>query len=242
MKYERNEETALLFKELAKYPALSKEEEFELADKIQEGCERSLQKLVLHNTKFAIKEANRFTGQGLHLNDLIQEASIGMMNAAERFTRERNSKFITYAKMWIRKALNESLVEKGTIVQLPMNKAIENYKSKVKGDDVVHNVGAVKIDKPLSDEGGNTLGDILLHTSPEINQIHDNEELKLTVHNALETLGERDAAILKSMFGIEEEGGFGKSAEDIANEYGMTSTRVNQIVRKGKEQLEELLS
>jgi DNA-directed RNA polymerase specialized sigma24 family protein len=44
------------------------------------------------------------------------------------------------------------------------------------------------------------------------------------------------------MFGIEEEGGFGKSAEDIANEYGMTSTRVNQIVRKGKEQLEELLS
>jgi RNA polymerase sigma factor (sigma-70 family) len=165
-----------------------------------------------------------------------------MMNAAERFTPESNSKFITYAKLWIRKALNESLVEKGTIVRLPMNKAIDNYKAKVKGDEVVHNVGAVKVDKPLSDEGNNTLGDILLRTSPEINKVHDNEELKMAVSNALETLSERDAAILKAMYGIDQNGGFGKSAEDIAEEYGMTSTRVNQIVRKGKQQLEELLS
>ena len=242
MKYERNEETVLLFKELAKYSPLSKDEEFELADRIQAGCQLSLQKLVLHNTMFAIKEANRFVGQGLHLNDLIQEATIGMMNAAERFTREKNSKFITYAKLWIRKALNESLVEKGTIVQLPMNKAIDNYKAKKKGEESIHNVSSVKIDKPLFDDSNNTLGDILLSTSPEVDVIYDAEELKHTVHSALETLGERDAEILKAMFGINDNSGFGQTTETLAEAYNMTPTRVNQIARKGKQQLEELLS
>src|SRR3972149_6722189 len=120
MRYERNEESALLFKELRAYPVLKKEEELELAVKAQAGCKRSVQKLVAHNMLFAIKEANRFLGMGLHFNDLVQEASIGLMTAAEKFTPDRDCKFITYARMWIRKALNEALVEHGTIVKLPM--------------------------------------------------------------------------------------------------------------------------
>jgi len=106
MKFERNDEAGRYFSDIANCGShLTKAEELELAEKIKNGDSKALNTLVEANLKFGVHMANKFIGMGLHINDLIQEANLGLIEAAYRFKKEHNCKFITYASNWVRKAL-----------------------------------------------------------------------------------------------------------------------------------------
>lgn len=238
--YNPSESITHYFKELAsKSKPLSKEEEFELADKIQAGCTVSLERLVTANLKFAITIARKFLHMGLSEDDLIQEANIAMITAAKRFTREKNTKFITFASWYVRKACNESIVEKGKTVRLPMHKEIELYKQRVAGESISHS-RTVEVDAPAGDDGKNTIGDLMLKDYSNVEHQHHVDHLKQSITDALNTLSERDREVIKAFYGVGYE--YPVSIDDIAEEHNLTSTRINQIMRSARKQLANVLS
>jgi RNA polymerase primary sigma factor len=93
----------------------------DLAKKIQAGDEKALQTLVKGNLRFVVSVAKKYLGSGLQLEDLVNEGSIGLIEAGKRFQPERGVKFITYAVWWVRQAILYAIATKANIVKLPAN-------------------------------------------------------------------------------------------------------------------------
>src|SRR5246127_1347665 len=120
-----NRESASLDKylqEIGREELITAEEEVILAKKIQDGDERSLEKLTRANLRFVVSVAKQYQNQGLSLPDLINEGNLGLIKAAKRFDETRGFKFISYAVWWIRQSILQALAEQSRIVRLPLNK------------------------------------------------------------------------------------------------------------------------
>src|ERR1043166_9094510 len=108
--------------EIGKVDLLDPEEEIELARRIKKGDQIALEKLTKANLRFVVSVAKQYQGQGLSLNDLINEGNLGLIKAAQRFDETKGFKFISYAVWWIRQSILQSLAEQARIVRLPLNK------------------------------------------------------------------------------------------------------------------------
>ena len=100
---------------------LSKEEEAELAQRIQNGDEKAKGELITANLKFVVYVAKNYQNRGLDLEDLINEGNIGLVKAAERFDGTKGYKFISYAVWWIRESILKALANNGRTIRLPRN-------------------------------------------------------------------------------------------------------------------------
>lgn len=110
-------------------------EEVELATIIQTSkdkkeVEKAIQKLCRANLRFVISVAKQYQGQGLPLNELVNEGNLGMLKAASRFDHTRGFKFISYAVWWIRQAILQAIAETGRPIRLPLNKITDLNKTK----------------------------------------------------------------------------------------------------------------
>lgn len=228
MKFETSENLPKYFKSIQKNAHLTVEQERALVVAIQEGDAKAVETLVKANLKFVVKLANRHIGQGVPIDDLIQEGNMGLLEAAHRFKPGEGQRFINYAQLWIRKKLNESVAKTGRIVRIPHNQEYEIYKAKMKGQDV-EIPRQVDIDKPIGDEGGNTIGDITLKTGAEIEFEIEMDSVKFKVKKALTCLKERDKQIVMDYFGIDRD--YEMPTDVIAEKYDMTNVRVSQIVK-----------
>lgn len=226
--FETSESLPKYFKSIQKLEPLSTEEEKILAKKIQAGDQAALHSLVKHNLKIVVTIANRHIGQGVPIDDLIQEGNIGLFEAAQRFDPNSGARFITYASLWIRKRLNEAVVAHGRTVRLPHNQEYDIYKAKMAGHEVA-NLNSVEIDTPIGDDGDTTLGDILLNAQPEIFDSFDKEDLKFRARKVLHTLRERDRKVIEAYFGINLD--YAVPTESIAERFDLTVVRVCQIVK-----------
>jgi len=120
-----NRETASLDKylsEIGRVELISADEEVELAKKIKQGDQASLEKLTKANLRFVVSVSKQYQNQGLTLPDLINEGNLGLIKAAQRFDETRGFKFISYAVWWIRQSILQALAEQSRIVRLPLNK------------------------------------------------------------------------------------------------------------------------
>jgi RNA polymerase primary sigma factor len=115
-------------REISQVPLLTREEEVRLGKLAHKGDQRAIQKLVEANLRFVVKVANRFSGAGPSLLDLINTGNIGLIEAARRFDPARNVKFISYAVWWIRQAIMQMLAEQGGPTRLPLKQAGLLYK------------------------------------------------------------------------------------------------------------------
>ena len=106
-------------KEISAYPLLTREEEYALAQRIREGEEEALDKLVRSNLRFVVSVAKKYQNQGVSLGDLINEGNLGLIRAAHKFDETRGIKFISYAVWWIRQAILQALAEQSRIVRVP---------------------------------------------------------------------------------------------------------------------------
>jgi RNA polymerase primary sigma factor len=113
----------LFFREARRHPLLTRDEEVELAKRIERGDLEAKDQLVSSNLRLVVANAKRYQSQGLGLLDLIQEGTLGLIRAAEKFDWRRGFKFSTYATYWIRQALQRALDSKSRTIRLPVDLA-----------------------------------------------------------------------------------------------------------------------
>lgn len=107
--------------DIAKQPLLTVDDEVELAQKIRQGDERALERLVLGNVRFVVSVAKKYQNMGIPFPDLISAGNIGLVIAAKRYDEAHGNKFCSYAVWWIRQSILQSLAKEGRTVSLPAN-------------------------------------------------------------------------------------------------------------------------
>ena len=250
--------------EISKVGLLSPEHEVELAKRIKNGDREALETLIKGNLRFAVSVAKQYQNQGLSLPDLINEANIGLIKAAERFDETRGFKFISYAVWWIRQSILQAMAEHARIVRLPLNKIgsinkinktfsqleqqfqreptpeelAEILETRI--DLIESSLGVtgphMSMDAPLTDDESNSLYDILLNNdSPSPDNELITDSLRKEIERSLATLEEREADILRYYFGLNGLPPF--TLDEIGEELGLTRERVRQLKEKAIKRL-----
>ena len=246
--------------EIGKVDLLTPEEEVDLAKRIKQGDQLSLEKLTKANLRFVVSVAKQYQNQGLSLSDLINEGNLGLIKAAQRFDETRGFKFISYAVWWIRQSILQALAEQSRIVRLPLNKVgslnkinkafsllEQEYEREPSSEELAHileipteevettlGVAArhVSMDAPFVEGEDNSLLDVLENgTTPGTDTaLEYKESLGKEINRSLNTLTDRQCDVIKLYFGIGVE--HPMSLEDIGEKFGLTRERVRQIKDK----------
>ena len=111
----------LFLNELRRYPLLSKEEEIELAKRVEQGDLEAKERMINSNLRLVVSIAKKYQGQELSLLDLIQEGIFGLIRAVEKFDYRKGFKFSTYATFWIRQAIQRGLANKARTIRIPVH-------------------------------------------------------------------------------------------------------------------------
>lgn len=213
---------------------MTKEEEQALARRIQKGDEAALRKLVSANLKYVVKMANKFIGMGVSVDDLIQEGNLGLIEAAKRYQPSADTKFLTYAKFWIRKSLNLALCQHGRTVRLPVNQEYDIYKQKMKGESP--NLANVRIDAKVGEDKETTIGDLMLHD--EFNDPFANQDTDRIMKVLLEVLKPNEKRIVELFYGLN--GGDGMSMKEVAEEVGRTPAEINRALKVARAKMKRV--
>jgi len=120
-----NEVLSSYLEAIDKIPLLSYEEEYELALLAKKGDKKARDKIVSANLRFVVSIAKKYRGQGMPLEDLINEGNIGLVTAIDKYEPEKGYHFISYAVWWIRQSILKALAEQSRPVRLPLNRSNE---------------------------------------------------------------------------------------------------------------------
>src|SRR3954451_7865792 len=142
--------------DIGRTPLLSKEDEIELAKRIERGDLLAKERMMTANLRLVVSIAKRYQRQGLPLFDLIQEGTIGLVRATEKFDHRKGFKFSTYATLWIKQALRRAIDEKARLVRLPVNVAANVEKLQRADRDWKARTGGTPSDDQLADVLGFT--------------------------------------------------------------------------------------
>ncbi|NCC18241.1 MAG: RNA polymerase sigma factor RpoD/SigA [Bacteroidia bacterium] len=245
---------------------VSAEEEVLLAQKIRNGDQEALDKLVKANLRFVISVAKQYQNQGLSLPDLINEGNLGLIKAAKRFDETRGFKFISYAVWWIRQAILQALAEQSRIVRLPLNQVgalgkikkessrLEQYlernptieelseildTSRDKLNDVLSiSMRAVSMDAPLVGDEDISLIDVYVDDNAQgTDGAVMQESLSTEIQRTLSVLNKRERDIITLFYGIGQTHGY--TLDEIANHINITRERVRQIRDKALKRLKQ---
>ena len=229
MRFETSDTLPKYFRELGKKEILSKEQEQELGRRVAVGDQQALEQLIRKNLRLVVTLANRHIGQGVAIDDLIQEGNMGLYEAARRYDPESGTRFSVYASLWIRKYLNESVAKLGRLVRLPHNQEYDQYKAKRAGLET-ESKKSVSLDAPIGDQEDEfTLGDLLSAGMGSVERTFEIEDVQFRVKCALQKLKQRDREIIKAYFGLDRD--CSVPTDVIAENFGMSNVRVCQIVK-----------
>jgi RNA polymerase primary sigma factor len=241
----------LYFKDLEKYDLIPLEEEKALLEKIQQGDEKSLQRLLVGNLRFVVSIARRYRGRGLTLLELINEGNIGLHKAAKRFDPSKEVKFISYAVWWIRQTIQKALFDQVGSMRIPANKIhlINKFKKALsanEGDyektlnqkefvnyrldivELMEKVIDISLDAPVTsgDKGNATLLSMIAEGDGASRE-REQKELRQVVNGVLEELSEVEKKVLCMYYGINYSKEF--TLEEIGHELKLTRERIRQI-------------
>jgi len=240
---------------ISRYKPLSKDQEYALGVRIQEGDEEALNTLILSNLKFVVSIANRYRNTGLPISDLINQGNLGLVEAAKRFDHTKGVKFISYAVWWIRQAIIQALAEQSGTVKLPIKQAGILYKingareklSKELGrepttdelathlemnESDIENVLRVSrnylsLEAPIKDGEDRSFIDMLESGAKNIEEDIISRTLKQSLDEIIDELEEREAQIVSWRFGMD--GQAPKTLEEIGEELNISRERVRQL-------------
>ena len=244
--------------EISREQQITVDEEVELAQRIRQGDNVALDKLVRANLRFVVSVAKQYQNQGMSLPDLINEGNLGLIKAAMRFDETRGFKFISYAVWWIRQSILQALAEQSRMVHLPLNqvgmlnrvnkaslKFEQEHERKPSPEELAEMLDLpvekiaeslkqtgrhLSMDAPFAEGEDNSLVDVLSNDdAPRADQGLASESLTHDIDRVLSTLASRERDIVKSFFGI---GTREMTLDEIACEFGLTRERVRQIKEK----------
>ncbi len=247
------------FRDINRYPLLTRNQERDLARRIHAGDASALQSLVNANLRFVVSVAKRYLNQGLSLSDLINEGNLGLLKAAQRFDENRGFKFISYAVWWIRQSILQALLDQARLIRLPQNQtallfkinrartALQNQGLLNPDDEaiaqrlglrtaevrtVLSNAGTeLGIDDCGEDDDQRPLGDALVADSqPPPDARLFERGLQDDVRRSLAALTAREAEIIVLYFGLGSEDAL--TLEEIGRRLGLTRERIRQIKEK----------
>lgn len=258
-----NDPVTMYLKEIGKVPLLNKEEEIELAKRIENGDDLAKSQLAEANLRLVVSIAKKHMGRGMAFLDLIQEGNIGLMKAIDKFDYTKGFKFSTYATWWIRQAITRALADQSRTIRVPVhmvetiNKLVKVQRSLIQelgreptpeeiGElldmepDKVREIQKiaerpVSLETPIGEEESE-LGDFI-----EDDFIKTPAEatslvmLKEGLLDVLETLSSREQEVLMLRFGLND--GRARTLEEVGNIFSLTRERIRQIEAKALRKL-----
>ena len=254
----------LFMNEIGRYPLLTKEEEVELAKRVERGDKAAKDLMVNSNLRLVVSIAKRYQGHGLSLLDLIQEGIIGLIRAVEKFDYRKGFKFSTYATWWIRQAVQRGVANKAREIRIPVHIVEREQKiaraerqltvrlGRHPTDDEVAQATRIPLDKVLEVREaaravtsldrqvgageGSPLQELVADETetPEREVTLSLEEQ--AVRRAVAELPERERDVLKLRYGLNGDRD-PASFEEIGRRLGVTRERVRQIEADALERL-----
>jgi RNA polymerase primary sigma factor len=246
----------LFFAEVRRYPLLSAEREVELAKRIEDGDREAKDTMINSNLRLVISIARRYPRDQLTLLDLIQEGTLGLIRAVEKFDWRRGFKFSTYATWWIRQSIDRGLQNKSRTIRMPIHvlqrerqvakveralaEALERSPSPEeiaeRCDLSVKQVREVldaprtvtSLDKPLTEGEESTLGDVMASDAPEPEEEVDIGLSSDAVHRAVARLPRAEREIVTLRFGLEQ-GHEPQTLDQVVERLGISRNRVRRL-------------
>ena len=224
----------LYLKEIGKFPLLSGEEEYNLAQAIINGDQAAKEKLILHNLRLVVSIAKPYQDQGISFLDLIQEGNKGLIHATTRFDPNKGNKFSTYATYWIKQFISRFIMNNNRNIRVPIHIIEQITKIKKYEKTFFQLVGrkptieevaehfqvepnkikkiynwmndTVSIDTPINEEDEATIGSFIEDTMVT-NSFEDIErqEQREAIFKLLDTLTEREKKVIIYRFGLNDE-------------------------------------
>jgi len=257
----------LFLKDIGRVDLLTAAQEVELAKRIERGDHTAKQAMVESNLRLVVSIAKRYRNQGLPFLDLIQEGTIGLVRAAEKFDYRKGFKFSTYATWWIRQAVARALADKGRTIRMPvhvvekLNKILRSER-KLRAElgrepsaveialelDLsvaeVEQIRAsaqtpVSLEKPVGDEDESEFGHFLTdHDQPLPEESAELNFRRDRLLKILETLSARERRVLELRYGLD--GQTPQTLDEVGRAFNVTRERIRQIENQSLKKLRAL--
>ena len=257
----------LYLREIGKVPLLTADQEVYLAKRIERGDMAAKTQMTEANLRLVVSIAKGYLGRGLSFLDLIQEGSLGLIRAVEKFDYRKGYKFSTYATWWIRQAVTRAIADKARTIRIPvhmvekLNKVVHIERQLVqrlgrepRPDEIAVELEMttaevrdilrmaqhpVSLEKPIGEEEESELGDFVQDEQAE--SPFDTASVSLRredIENALASLPERDRKVIELRFGLS--GAQPCTLEEVGRAFGVTRERIRQIENNTLKKLESL--
>jgi len=257
----------LFLKDIGKVRLLTAQQEVGLAKRIERGDLDAKQKMVESNLRLVVSIAKNYRNQGLPFLDLIQEGTIGLVRAAEKFDYRKGFKFSTYATWWIRQATARALADKARTIRIPVpvverlnriGRAERSLATALGREPTAEEiaevtgiepeeVGSIKrsarapisLEKPVGDDEQSEFGQFIADEQAESPYERAVEILREdALRDALENLGYRERRVLELRYGLDGE--HPRTLDEIGRTFNVTRERVRQIQTQSLEKLKNL--
>jgi RNA polymerase primary sigma factor len=257
----------LYLREIGKVPLLTADQEVYLAKRIERGDMAAKTHMIEANLRLVVSIAKSYLGRGLSFLDLIQEGSLGLIRAVEKFDYRKGYKFSTYATWWIRQAVTRAIADKARTIRIPvhmvekLNKVVHIERQLVQRlgrepqpDEIALELEMtteevreilrmaqlpVSLEKPIGEEEESELGDFVRDEQAE--SPFDTASLQLRredIDKALDSLPERERKVIELRFGLT--GAQPCTLEEVGRAFGVTRERIRQIENNTLKRLETL--
>jgi RNA polymerase primary sigma factor len=245
----------LFLREAGRHPLLTAAQEVELAKKIERGDMPAKQRMIQSNLRLVVSIAKNYRNQGLPFLDLIQEGTLGLIRAVEKFDWRRGYKFSTYATWWIRQAVARALADKARTIRMPvhivermqkMNRAERSLWAVLGREPTLEEVAeeanlplqqakevkaaaraSTSLDAPVGEADDAVLGDFVAGEGPLPDEQVEDSLRSQTLAGALRALPDRHRAVVILRYGLDD--AEPKTLEEIGRRLGLTRERVRQI-------------
>jgi RNA polymerase primary sigma factor len=257
----------LFLKGIGKVRLLSAQEEVDLAKRIERGSFDAKQKMVESNLRLVVSIAKNYRNQGLPFLDLIQEGTLGLVRAAEKFDYRKGFKFSTYATWWIRQAIARALADKARTIRIPVHvveklnkigraerKLVTELGREPTTEEIAEVTGIepeevdpikrfaqppISLEKPVGDEGQFEFGQLIADERAESPYERAAEILtKEALREALENLSYRERRVLELRYGLGGEQP--RTLDEVGRAFNVTRERIRQIESQSLKKLQNL--